>query len=83
MPWEQICALCGGVEVTTEPSVDEDGAPTGALIATCVGCGRELGEVPPLPPSLEAEPETETESLMPTEDEAWCLPLVQRHATTA
>jgi hypothetical protein len=81
IPWVEICPMCGGVEVTTEPLVDEDGARTGTLIASCVGGGRELGEAPPLPPASETEPEIEQASLAPTEDEERRRPVAPRRTT--
>jgi hypothetical protein len=48
------CPHCGAAHITTEPGVDKDGLPTGAVLAECAGCGWELAELTAPPPSAEA-----------------------------
>lgn len=68
-----VCPGCGALDFTTEPAVDEAGDPTGTLRVICAACGREVGELPPLPPGEEAEPEPEEGSLLPGPEE-WPTP---------
>jgi hypothetical protein len=66
---ETICPNCGACTVVTEPELDEDGIPTGALLVLCDACGYELGSVVDEGRSREAEPPVEGEILTPSPDE--------------
>jgi len=54
------CPNCGSTDRTTEPMVDENGTLTESMAIICVACGYMFGELPPLPPSEEAEDATKT-----------------------
>lgn len=49
------CPNCGSTDRVTEPMVDENGTLTESLAIICAACGYTFGELPPLPPSEEAE----------------------------
>jgi len=49
------CPNCGSTDRITEPMVDENGTLSDNLAIICTGCGYWFGELPPLPPSDEAE----------------------------
>ena len=59
------CPMCGSADLLSEAALDEDGMATGLVLVTCVVCGRELGELAPPAPGLEAEPEMAEGSLLP------------------
>jgi hypothetical protein len=63
------CPSCGSIELLSEPTVDEDGTPTGLLRVSCSMCGWELGELPPSPASREAEFQPADEVLIPAMEE--------------
>lgn len=66
---ETPCPNCGAETVVTEPELDQDGIPTGALVVLCDACGRELGTIVSTEHPREAEPPVEGETLIPSPDE--------------
>lgn len=49
------CPACGSLDLLSEPARDEDGLLTGLLLVSCGACAREICELRPPEPALEAE----------------------------
>ena len=67
--FDTVCPNCGSSSVFTEPELDQDEIPTGALIVLCDACGREVGRLIDERVAPEAEPAVEGEILIPSPDE--------------